>query len=188
MHLCRYFIGNGSREFLVCRWQSRVRPITSRVLNARTAAVLYLHQTMLHLMEFCTANTTFRNFSRKKEATTTWSSLHPWSVKQQPQFPMLKMSSYELLIWGLIPLFHCLLPLLPQCVLLWSSQSHDGNERELGRASCIMLSKLFVSLLVHRTSNRPFENGQFVCLKFKKTFWNFWFWLITKIWSHSVFC
>ena len=65
-----YFISNESCELLLSRLQLRVKPITSHVLNAHMVAVLYLHQTMLHSMEFCTANTTFHSFSRKREATT----------------------------------------------------------------------------------------------------------------------
>lgn len=137
---------NGSQELLVCRWQLRVKPITSRVLNAHTVAVLYLHQTMLHLMEFCTANTTFLSFSRKREAITIWSNLHRWSVKQQPPIWILQRSSHKLPICGFVESIFPLLSSLPQCVLLWSSQFRDGKQkRKLARVSSSSCwAKLFV--------------------------------------------
>lgn len=141
---------------LVCRWQLRVKPITSHVLNAHTAAVLYLHQIMQHLMEFCTANTTFHSFSKKREATTTWSNLHQWSVKQQLLNQTLQRWSYKLQICGFVE-FISPLPFPFPSVFYFDPHGFVMNSHELSNLSC--WENCLFGWINHRTSNKPLKVG-----------------------------
>lgn len=103
------------------RWWWRAKPITSHASNAPMVAARYLHQTMQHWRASYTVNPILLNFSRRKEAITILSSLHQWSVQQQP-FQKLKFQlvwlNYFLLFWGCI--FSCIT--LLYVVVLWAGK------------------------------------------------------------------
>lgn len=61
------------------------RHITSLVSNVPMGDAPFHHQTMLLLKAFSTASTILPSYSRKRGATTIWSSVPPSSVQHQQQ-------------------------------------------------------------------------------------------------------
>ena len=65
-----------------CRWQLKKRPTTSPASSAPMVAVPSHHPTMQPWRGSSTASTISLNFSRRREATTIWSSAHRSSVRR----------------------------------------------------------------------------------------------------------